>query len=65
MSTLSPRLQTPKLSILLSLAILNTFCGGNQTPSPNPTPSPTSSVPPQGLPPQCTTAEVNHYDLPI
>jgi pimeloyl-ACP methyl ester carboxylesterase len=63
MSTLSTRLQTPKLSILLSLAILNTFCGGNQTPSPSPTPSPT--VPPQGLPPQCTAGDVHHYELPI
>jgi pimeloyl-ACP methyl ester carboxylesterase len=63
MSTFSTRLQTPKSWILLSFAMLNIFCGGNQTPSP--TPSPTSSAPPQGLPPQCTTAEVNHYDLPI
>lgn len=64
MSIIKTPLRTLPLSILLSLAVFNMSCGGGTSPTPTPTPSPTT-VPPQGLPPECTTSEVHHYDLPI
>jgi proline iminopeptidase len=66
MVTFRTYLQKTKLSILLSLAVLNLCCGGGGADNPVPTPTPTgSSPPPQGLPAQCLTSDVSHYDLPI